>query len=130
MLVERINHRRFHIKFADTGVRLIDKDGIRTVVLDGDAELGTLDPDCRIAGHENRVVPGIGEVETRGNDAKVGSGRVKRFREALGDNAVDLDPEGPPVGKRGRGVQTARSGGSEILKKPNGAASTSVIDAG
>src|SRR5690606_33906603 len=96
----------------DARVELLDGDRVPAVVLDLHAELGSLDAEAGVFGDENRRF----EVETGGEDAVVGGGRVEHPGEAVGGDAVDLDPQPAPGRQRDGFTQAAGLRGPERLQ--------------
>ena len=81
----------------DPAVELVNRDGVAAVVLHEGTQLRPLDPEGGILGHQHRLAPIVGEVQTCGEDPVVRHRRVEHVGEPIGSHSVELDPQRAPT---------------------------------
>ncbi len=94
----------------DPAVELVNRHGVAAVVLHERTQLRSLDAECGILGHQYRLAPIVGEIQTGGEDPVVRCRRVEDVGEPIGVDPVELDAQRAAARKDHRDRATRQAG--------------------
>ncbi len=93
LVVDAIDHGRLDLQLADTGMKLLDRNRVRPVVLHLQPELGSFDSKGGVFRHQHRLGAGIGQVQAASQQAMIGRGRIENRRKPPRGDAIEFDTE-------------------------------------